>query len=42
VQATAKLIPGARFEIIKNAGHIPCVEQPVALAELLAGFINED
>jgi 3-oxoadipate enol-lactonase len=42
VKATADLIPGAEFEIIKGAGHIPCVEQPAALAELLAGFINED
>ena len=42
VKSTADLIPGARFEIIKNAGHIPCVEQPEALAELLTGFINED
>ena len=31
VRATADLIPGARFEIIADAGHIPCVEQPAAL-----------
>ncbi|MBL0371778.1 3-oxoadipate enol-lactonase [Rhizobium sp. KVB221] len=42
VRATADLISGADFEIIENAGHIPCVEQPAALAELLADFINED
>lgn len=41
VRATADLIPGARFEIIENCGHIPCVEQPEQLANLLATFINE-
>lgn len=42
VKATADLIPGAGYEVIRGAGHIPCVEQPEALAELLAGFINGD
>jgi 3-oxoadipate enol-lactonase len=42
VKSTADLIPGAQFRIIKNAGHIPCVEQPEALAKLLADFISED
>ena len=42
VKSTADLIPGAQFEIIENAAHITCVEQPEALAELLADFINED
>ena len=41
VKATADLIPGARFEIIKSCGHIPCVEQPERLAGLLSDFINE-
>lgn len=35
VQATAQLIPGARFTLIENAGHIPCVEQPEVLANLI-------
>lgn len=35
VRATAQLIPGARFVLIKDAGHIPCVEQPEALAKLI-------
>ena len=39
VRSTAELIPGARFEIIADAGHIPCVEQPEALTTLLQGFI---
>jgi 3-oxoadipate enol-lactonase len=39
VRQTAALIPGARFEIIAGAGHIPCVEQPDALVSLVRGFI---
>jgi 3-oxoadipate enol-lactonase len=39
VREAAALIPGARFEIIAGAGHIPCVEQPEALASLIRGFI---
>ena len=31
VRETAESIAGARFEIIRGAGHIPCVEQPEAL-----------
>lgn len=40
VKATADLIPDARFEIIEDCGHIPCVERPEQLASLLADFIN--
>lgn len=36
VRGMAALIPGARFETIPAAGHIPCVEQPAALARLIA------
>jgi 3-oxoadipate enol-lactonase len=39
VRQTAALIPGARFEIIAGAGHIPCVEQPDALVSLVRDFI---
>jgi len=41
MRATAGLIPGARLEIIKNAGHIPCVERPEEVAGLIAGFLEE-
>ena len=40
VLATAKLIPRARYEVIAGAGHIPCVEQPEALAAILRAFIE--
>ncbi|HET9068532.1 MAG TPA: 3-oxoadipate enol-lactonase [Amaricoccus sp.] len=41
VRATAELIPGARFEVIADAGHIPCVEQPAALVDALRRFLRE-
>jgi 3-oxoadipate enol-lactonase len=41
VRETAESIAGARFEIIRGAGHIPCVEQPEATARLIAGFLKE-
>ena len=37
-EAYAKLIPGARFETIANAGHHPEIEQPEALAALVQAF----
>jgi 3-oxoadipate enol-lactonase len=40
VQSTSELIPDAEFEIIKSSGHIPCVEQPGKLAQLLTDFIS--
>lgn len=40
VEAAAKLIPGARFEIIETSGHIPCIEQPEALAALIEQFLR--
>lgn len=41
VRATAELVPGSRFEVIDNAGHLPCVEQPEEYARILNGFIRE-
>ncbi|MEJ6849057.1 3-oxoadipate enol-lactonase [Sinorhizobium fredii] len=40
VRSTADLIPGARFEVIPDAGHIPCVEQPEALTKTLLSFFK--
>ncbi len=36
VKDMAALIPGSRFEIIEGAGHLPNVEKPKAVAELVA------
>lgn len=40
VKSTASLIPGSRFEMIEGAGHLPCVEQPAALAERITDFLT--
>jgi pimeloyl-ACP methyl ester carboxylesterase len=39
-KAFAAEIPGARFEVIKNAGHFPHLEQPEAFVKLVDGFIG--
>ncbi|OYV33260.1 MAG: 3-oxoadipate enol-lactonase, partial [Rhodospirillales bacterium 20-64-7] len=41
VQETAHRIPGARFEIIENCGHLPPAEQPQALTALLVRHLKE-
>lgn len=41
VRATAGLIPGARFDLIESAAHIPCVETPTAHAAILTRFLKE-
>ncbi|PRY87868.1 3-oxoadipate enol-lactonase [Donghicola tyrosinivorans] len=40
VQATAKLC-GAEFHIIDGAGHLPCIEQPEVVAELIIDFLEK-
>lgn len=40
VRSMAELIPGARFEIIAGAGHIPCIEQPKSLVASMRNFLN--
>jgi pimeloyl-ACP methyl ester carboxylesterase len=37
----AELVPGARLEIIKNAGHSSTIEQPEAVTALLRSFLAE-
>lgn len=39
VLSTAKLIPDCRYEMLKNCGHIPCVEQPEMLVEIIKAFM---
>ena len=37
----AKSIPDARYEVIKNAGHIPCIEQPEIMVEIFRAFFKD-
>ena len=37
----ARLIPGAQFFLIEKAAHLPCVEQPDAVAERMMQFFRE-
>ena len=41
VRETADLIKRSQFEIIRGAGHLPCVEKPADYAELLTKFMLE-
>ncbi|HEV2300140.1 MAG TPA: alpha/beta hydrolase [Stellaceae bacterium] len=40
-RAYARLIPGARFELIERAGHHPEIEQPEEFARRVAEFLGE-
>lgn len=40
MQSTAKLIPGARYEVIRDCAHIPPVEQPEALTAIIRAFVS--
>ena len=40
VLSMAKLIAGSRYEVIRDAGHIPCIEQPEVLSEMIRAFID--
>ena len=42
VRSLADIIPGARYEVIEGAAHIPCAETPAAFAALVRGFISND
>ncbi len=41
VQELASLIPGAKFEVLSGAGHIPCIEKPDALRALIERHVAE-
>ena len=41
VRETADLIRGSQFHLIRNAAHLPCVEQPEQYAAILTTFFKE-
>ncbi|PTX54761.1 3-oxoadipate enol-lactonase [Litoreibacter ponti] len=41
VRETHELIKGSRFELIRRAGHLPCVEQPEAFADHVSQFLSD-
>ena len=42
VRETAELIIGSRFELIRGAGHLPCIEKPDVFTALLRDFLAEN
>jgi len=41
VRETIDLVPGSKFELIRGAGHLPCVEKPEEYAALLTKFMQD-
>lgn len=41
VRESTSLVPGSRFELIRGAGHVPCVDRPEAYAAVLAQFLSD-
>ena len=42
VRALKALIPGAQYQEIAGAGHLPCLQRPDELAGLILGFLREN
>lgn len=42
VRSLSALMPKAGFEIVPNAGHLPCIEQPDILASRIEAFAREN
>ncbi|MGC4025076.1 MAG: 3-oxoadipate enol-lactonase [Mesorhizobium sp.] len=40
VRSLADRIPGSRFALIEDCGHIPCMQQPFAYAAAVGDFLN--
>jgi pimeloyl-ACP methyl ester carboxylesterase len=41
LRGMAALIPGARFEVVPQAGHLANLEQPAGFGELLGAFLAQ-
>jgi 3-oxoadipate enol-lactonase len=40
-QEFAESIPAAQFRTLESAGHLPCIDQPAAMAESMLAFLQE-
>ncbi|MEO0330008.1 MAG: 3-oxoadipate enol-lactonase [Pseudomonadota bacterium] len=40
VEELSGLIPKSEFEVITGAGHLPCIEQPIAMYEIMHTFLR--
>ena len=40
VRETVDLIPGSKFHLIRQAGHLPCIENPTNFAAALTAFLK--
>ena len=41
VRETADLVRGSRFQLIRGAGHLACLDAPEAYAAALTGFLRD-
>ena len=41
VRETVDLVRGSRFQLIRGAGHLPCVEKPEEFAQIITDFMRE-
>ncbi|MEM8592979.1 MAG: hypothetical protein AAGF13_10675 [Pseudomonadota bacterium] len=41
VRETIELIPGSKLQIMRRAGHLPCVEDPETYAKHLTQFLSK-
>lgn len=41
-RAYAEAIPGARFELVRECGHVPQLERPAETLALVEGFLDQD
>lgn len=41
VAAMAEIIPHARYEMIASCGHIPCIEQPETMSDMINAFMDQ-
>lgn len=42
VRTLAGLVPGAQYREMANTGHLPCLQRPDELADLILGFLREN